>query len=316
MSAAPLAIDPDIRTAVPPPPAFYDGPAWWQAVRDRVLVPSWHACEPAPRGPAQVVPETCLPGTLDEPILRTVDAVGRAHVLANVCTACGAVLTERERADAVELRCEDRDCGTRYGLDGGVVSGPTLHVTPSHTWGPITFASVSPAVSGAAWLEPVRHRLASTPLAAAMHQPRGSRDFAVRAHWMRYCEHALRASLADDLGAFDLLSTGVVREAAGSDGPATRVWLFPTTIVDIDAHGISVRAVQPASPRSTRVVLHRYAWAQGGPGEVDRRHYEDEARIERRARGLRSHAMRAHRYDPSRDVGVHHFHRLLAHHLA
>ena len=55
------------------------------------------------------------------------------------------------------------------------------------------------------------------------------------------------------------------------------------------------------------------AGAGSGLGQVE---MEDEAIVEAVQRGVRSHCYRSGRYSPTRERGVHHFHRLLGEFMA
>jgi choline monooxygenase len=55
---------------------------------------------------------------------------------------------------------------------------------------------------------------------------------------------------------------------------------------------------------------------RGAGGALDRVEREDEAIVEAVQRGVRSRLYRGGRYSPTRETGVHHFHRLLCAFLA
>jgi choline monooxygenase len=81
--------------------------------------------------------------------------------------------------------------------------------------------------------------------------------------------------------------------------------------------GLSVNLVQPQAIDRTRVIFRSFVWDesrldQGAGSGLDRVEAEDEAVVENVARGVRSRLYRRGRYSPTRERGVHHFHRLLA----
>ncbi len=85
--------------------------------------------------------------------------------------------------------------------------------------------------------------------------------------------------------------------------------------------GLSVNLVQPEGPRRTRVAFRAYVGdttklGKGAGGALDRVEAEDEAIVEAVQRGVRSRLYRRGRYSPTRERGVHHFHRLLGEFLA
>jgi len=85
--------------------------------------------------------------------------------------------------------------------------------------------------------------------------------------------------------------------------------------------GLSVNHVQPLAPDRTRVAFRSYVWdasrlERGAGAALDRVEHEDEAIVEAVQRGVRSRLYRSGRYSPTREQGVHHFHRLLCAFLA
>jgi hypothetical protein len=80
--------------------------------------------------------------------------------------------------------------------------------------------------------------------------------------------------------------------------------------------GISVNVVEPQAIDRTRVLFRTFVWdesklGQGAGSGLDRVEAEDEAIVEAVARGVRSRLYGRGRYSPTRERGVHHFHRLL-----
>jgi choline monooxygenase len=85
--------------------------------------------------------------------------------------------------------------------------------------------------------------------------------------------------------------------------------------------GLSINLVQPLAPDRTRVAFRSYVGDRtlldrGAGAALDRVEHEDEAIVEAVQRGGRSRLYRGGRYSPSREQGVHHFHRLLCAFLA
>ena len=98
-------------------------------------------------------------------------------------------------------------------------------------------------------------------------------------------------------------------------------WIFPNLMLNFYPWGLSVNLVQPAGPSRTRVAFRSYVGnattlEEGAGGALDRVEAEDEAIVEAVQRGMRSRLYRGGRYSPTRERGVHHFHRLLAEFLA
>lgn len=94
-------------------------------------------------------------------------------------------------------------------------------------------------------------------------------------------------------------------------------WLFPTTMFNVYPWGVSVNVVTPLAVDRTRVSFLPLVWDEGARGEgagfgLDRVEREDEAIVEAVQRGVRSRLYDRGCYSPTRESGVHHFHRLLA----
>ena len=115
----PLSFDihPDIRQAATLPAWVYADHDVFDAMRERVFVPSWQfvADTDQVRVPGQVHPFGLLDGLLDEPLLLARDRDDRLQCMSNVCTHRGNLVMEN--AGVVSgLRC--RYHGRRFGLDG------------------------------------------------------------------------------------------------------------------------------------------------------------------------------------------------------
>ena len=84
--------------------------------------------------------------------------------------------------------------------------------------------------------------------------------------------------------------------------------------------GLSLNLVQPLAIDRTRVLFRSYvadpAQLETGAGaSLDRVEAEDEAIVQAVQRGVRSRLYTRGRYSPTRERGVHHFHRLLCEHF-
>jgi choline monooxygenase len=81
--------------------------------------------------------------------------------------------------------------------------------------------------------------------------------------------------------------------------------------------GLSINVVRPLAVDRTAVSFLTYVrdpsrLARGAGADLHRVEMEDEAVVEAVQRGVRSRLYRAGRYSPTRETGVHHFHRLIA----
>jgi choline monooxygenase len=217
-------------------------------------------------------------------------------------------------------------------------------------WDTLLFASLAPAQPLDALLADARARCGWLPLADASLDPTRSRDYLVRANWALYVENYLEGfhipyvhpSLAGalDYGAYrtELFAWSSLQVGVATDGeeafdlPPTSpdhgqriaayyVWLFPNTMLNFYPWGLSANIVQPLAVDRTKVSFLAYVWDpsrldQGAGAALDRVEREDEAIVEAVQRGVRSRLYTRGRYAPTREQGVHHFHRLLAAALA
>jgi choline monooxygenase len=214
------------------------------------------------------------------------------------------------------------------------------------TWGKLVFAALRPAIAFEEYLAPVRERCSWMPFPDATFDPTRSRNYLVNANWALYCENYLEgfhipyihAALSDaldysayrtELFAACSLQVGVARDdeavfdlPGASPDHGQRVaayyfWLFPNLMLNFYPWGLSVNIVRPLSVDRTRVAFLSYVWdpsrlEQGAGAALDRVEREDEAIVESVQKGMRSRLYERGRYSPSREQGVHHFHRLLA----
>ena len=217
---------------------------------------------------------------------------------------------------------------------------------PLEAWDRFWFASLSPEHALADLLEPMRERLDWLPWHAAKPFPSGCREYHVAANWALYCDNYLEGfhipfvhpSLAraldysayrTELHPLGVLQIGVADSAEHAfEPPASHpdhgqriagyyYWLFPCTMFNVYPWGVSINIVLPLGPQRCKVVYQTWVWDParhdtGAGSGLDEVEHEDEVVVEACARGVRSRLYDRGRYSPTREQGVHHFHRLLA----
>lgn len=216
---------------------------------------------------------------------------------------------------------------------------------PLGRWGSFLFAGLAPPQALDELLDDVERRLGWLPWTEFAFDPATSRDYLVQANWALYCDNYLEGfhipfvhgsldsvldygSYRTELFRWSSLQIG---EASGDvvafDLPASSpehgksigayyYFLFPNTMLNFYPWGVSVNVVKPLGPQRTRVSFLSYLWdasrIEGSAGEqVDRVEREDEVVVEGVQKGVRSRFYDRGRYSPTREQGVHHFHRLL-----
>ena len=172
-----------------------------------------------------------------------------------------------------------------------------------------------------------------------------SRDFEIDANWALYVENYLEGfhipfvhkglnevvdygSYASELYRYSNLQLALAKEGESAfDLPASspdhgkRVaayyfWVFPNLMLNFYPWGLSLNLVEPQDIGFTRIAFRSYVWDAskldaGAGSALDRVEHEDEAIVQAVSRGVRSRFYRRGRYSPTRERGVHHFHRLL-----
>ena len=339
-------IDSDIRRARTLPAAFYRDEILFKRVRERVLARSWQLVDGAERAVARgsVLPFTLLDGCVDEPLLLTRDVEGTLRALSNVCTHRGNLVCT-SAATLQSLRCGYH--GRRFSLDGRCLGMPEFEAVsdfpapsddlPRVQLGelkPLVFAAIDPAFGFDELVAPVRARMAS----GLVPDPGGSRVYEIAANWALCCDNYLEGfhvpfvhgELAAEIeyGSYrtELFSWSTLQVAEASaggdafDGSRVAAWyffLFPNTMLNFYPWGLSLNVVVPLAVDRTRIIYRtwvsdRSRRGKGAGGALDRVELEDEAIVQQVQKGVRSRLYDRGRYSPSRETGVHHFHRLLA----
>ena len=344
-----LSIDPDIRRARSLPSEAYTSDAWFARIRDRVLSRTWHfvADEGRIATAGHVMPCTLLERCLDEPVVLSRDAAGVLHAMSNVCTHRGNLVVH-EAGPSQGLRC--RYHGRRFRLDGTFASMPEFEGVEGFPASSddlarvglgrlagLLFASVAAAMPFDDLVAPVLGQLPAGALAGMTFAPERSRDYEVAANWALYCDNylegfhipfvhpGLAATVEYDTYRTDLLRWGTMQVAQAKSGEdafdggvaAYYAFLFPATMLNVYPWGLSMNVIRPLATGRTAVSFRTYVrdpsrLERGAGANLHSVEMEDEAVVEAVQRGVRSRLYRAGRYSPTRETGVHHFHRLLA----
>lgn len=213
------------------------------------------------------------------------------------------------------------------------------------TLGELAFASISPAAPLDAFLGDVKRRLGWMPIETFRPRPALGRDYEFPAHWALYVENYLEGlhipyihpglTQTLDLAGYryETYPHATLQIATARDGEAAfdlppgspeygqRIaayyyWIFPNLMLNFYPWGLSLNLVMPLGPAATRVCFRSYVWDEsllgaGAGGALDQVELEDEAVVQTVQRGLRSRLYSKGRYSPTRESGVHHFHRLI-----
>jgi len=93
-------------------------------------------------------------------------------------------------------------------------------------------------------------------------------------------------------------------------------WIYPGLMMNFYPWGLSVNVVSPISVDKTRIMYHGFVGeksmlGKGAGGDLDKVEAEDQEIVEATQRGVSSKSYERGRYSPSKEKGVHHFHRIL-----
>jgi choline monooxygenase len=341
------SIDPDITIAATLPGVFYSDEAAHVRMKERVFARTWQwvGMLDDVASTESLAPRDLLPGLLDEPLLLARDAQGELRCLSNVCTHRGNILVSKACA-AKQIRCGYHS--RRFDLAGRMTFMPEFKdardfPSPSDDlprvafgeWAGHGFASIDPAAALEEFLGGVKAGMAAQPLQRMKAAPERSRDFEIDAHWALYVENYLEgfhipfvhaglnevvdyASYASELHRYSNLQLAHDKSGAVA---ARYWWVFPNLMLNFYPWGLSLNLVQPQAIDRTRVLFRSFVWDpskldSGAGASLDRVEEEDEAIVQAVQRGVRSRFYKRGRYSPTRERGVHHFHRLLCEFLA
>lgn len=230
--------------------------------------------------------------------------------------------------------------------------GPADHLSrvPLGQWGSFLFVNLNPQLPFTQWIQPLHERLAWVPFEDFQFSGEHSRSYEIPANWALYCDNYLEGfhipfvhpglNQVLDYGSYqtELLPQGVLQLGIADDPAALfdipthhpdhgkqiaayYYWLFPNVMFNLYPWGLSLNLVQPLEPGKTRVSYLTYLWDesrwnQGAGAGLHQVEMEDQAVVTRVQQGIQSRLYHRGRYSPSRETGVHHFHRLLHQHLS
>ena len=336
------AVEPDIRVAATLPGSFYSDAETFESLKDRVFARSWQwlgTLDDA-AAPESLAPRTLLPEYLDEPLLLARDAGGTLRCLSNVCTHRGNILVKAP-CRAQQIRCGYHS--RRFDLAGRMTFMPEFGAAqdfPSASdhlprlaleqWAGQGFVALDTAVPFEAFFGEALASVAGDPVDQLTHDASRDREFVVKANWALYVEnflegfhipfvHAGLNDVVDYAGyASELHRYSNLQVAHDKQGrlAARYWWVFPNLMLNFYPWGLSLNVVEPRAIDRTRVLFRSFVWdasklETGAGAGLDRVEAEDEAIVEAVQRGVRSRLYTRGRYSPARELGVHHFHRLL-----
>lgn len=220
-----------------------------------------------------------------------------------------------------------------------------LHRFPLKNFGPFLFAGLNPSFDLNQVFDKMNERIGFLPLEEFSLNTVLSKDYLVHANWALYCDNYLEGfhipfvhdglNKVLDYGDYTTevydycnLQIGYANDSAevfefpeGHPDYEKKVaayyyWVFPNMMFNFYPWGLSINIVKPIDLHKTKVSFISYVYDeskldQGAGAAIDKVEREDEFVVENVQKGVRSSFYKAGRYSPTREQGVHHFHRLL-----
>lgn len=213
------------------------------------------------------------------------------------------------------------------------------------SWAGHGFAALDPLAPLETFIGDMFRRMAWLPLEKFTEDRSARREYTLAAHWALYVENYLeglhipfvhpRLSQAVEFGSYThelyrYSSVQIARAQPGeeafaasgdgsdADAPVAAYywWIFPNLMFNFYPWGLSVNLVCPAGIDRSRISFRAYVWDEsrrqrGAGAGLDEVEMEDERVVEAVQRGVRARLYRGGRYSPTREAGVHQFHRLI-----
>lgn len=221
-----------------------------------------------------------------------------------------------------------------------------LHEFPVKQWGPFVFTSITGNRGIQKSLDWMDRKIGFLGLNNLRFDLERSKEYLVHAHWALYCDNYLEGfhipfvhhdlnqilnygkyeTLTEDdtilqIGYSDIekecFNLPIGHEDYGKNVAAYYFWIFPNMMFNYYPWGLSINMIRPVKLNRTKVSFLSYIWDetklnQGAGADPDKVEREDEFVVENVFRGLQSEVYRNGRFSPTKEKGVHHFHRLLA----
>jgi len=219
-----------------------------------------------------------------------------------------------------------------------------LRSFPTLNWRGLIFSGIEPSGIESSLAE-MEKRVGWMPIEKFEYDATRNRSYDINANWALYVDNYLEGfhipfvhkdlnrALDYDNYQTELFEGGVLQIGIASDGDSTfeipedspdfgldvaayYYWIFPGLMLNFYPWGLSVNLVVPLSVDITRIIYHGFVWdrrmlAKGAGGDLDKVESEDQAIVEATHRGVSSSSYNRGRYSPTKEKGVHHFHRIL-----
>ncbi len=219
-----------------------------------------------------------------------------------------------------------------------------LRQFPFAEWKGLLFNTIS-AQDFESFITAVEERVGWLAIEDFTHDSSRHREYTIDSNWALYVDNYLEGfhipfvhgDLHDvldyDAYSTELFDGGVLQIGIANEGEpsfdlpenhpdsghniaAYYFWLYPGLMLNFYPWGLSVNLVIPESTDKTRIIYHGFVGdasvlGQGAGGDLDKVEAEDQFIVEGCQKGVSSVTYERGRYSPTKESGVHHFHRIL-----
>jgi choline monooxygenase len=224
--------------------------------------------------------------------------------------------------------------------------GDDLKQLPLFKWGKWLFASLNNILPYDFFLKEMIERVSWLSVNDYVFQPNLAQEFNIKAHWALYCENYLEGfhipfvhaglnavidfgNYSTELFKYSNLQLGIAKDdddcfdlPASSPDYGKKVaayyfFVFPNMMFNFYPWGLSINVVRPVSPGESKVSFYTYIlneskYNSGAGSNLDTVELEDEEVVQNVQKGIRSRFYKNGRYSVTRELGTHHFHRIIS----
>ena len=217
---------------------------------------------------------------------------------------------------------------------------------PLVTWNQFLFVNLNNSFDFDLIAKALNERIGFLPIQDFKLAPDRGKTYHVNAHWALYCDNFLEGfhipfvhpelnqsvefnSYETILYEYCNVQIGYCKEGVeafdlpvghpdyGKQVAAYYYWIFPNLMLNFYPWGLSVNIVEPIDAENTRVRFISYVYDTtkvdtSAGALLDEVEIQDEEVVQNVQKGIKSRFYKTGRFSPTREKGVHHFHRLIS----
>ena len=232
----------------------------------------------------------------------------------------------------------------------GMINFPSaednLKQIPVEKWRQFIFTSLNPKIKFEQLIQEMENRIGWMPIEDFKYREDLSKKYLVSANWALYCDNYLEGfhipfvhkdlTKVLDIDKYKCelyenynLQIGYASEGEeffqlpenhidfGNKISAYYYWIYPNIMLNFYPWGLSINIVTPLDINRTKVsfiqfMLDETKYYSGAGGMIDKVEREDEFVVEQVSKGLESRYYSTGRFSPTKELTIHHFHRLIS----